>query len=88
MSGPALVLRGVGKRFGAVEALRGVDLDLAPGGALAVLGPNGAGKSTLLRIIAGLSRPTSGELTLPGEASPLAAVRRQRHASPDRNAGA
>jgi heme exporter protein A len=81
LSGPALVLRGVGKRFGAVEALRGVDLDLAPGGALAVLGPNGAGKSTLLRIIAGLSRPTAGEVTLSGEASRRAAVGYLGHAS-------
>jgi heme exporter protein A len=81
LSGPALVLRGVGKRFGAVEALRGVDLDLAPGGALAVLGPNGAGKSTLLRIIAGLSRPTAGEVTLSGAANRRAAVGYLGHAS-------
>jgi heme exporter protein A len=81
LSGPALRLRGVGKRFGAIEALRDVDLDLAPGGALAVLGPNGAGKSTLLRIIAGLSRPTAGHVTLAGEPNRRAAVGYLGHAS-------
>ncbi|CAN5686128.1 sn-glycerol-3-phosphate ABC transporter ATP-binding protein UgpC [soil metagenome] len=57
MSG--LRLRGVGKDFGAVAALRGLDLDIADGELLAVLGPSGSGKSTLLRVIAGLD-PVSG----------------------------
>ena len=64
MSGAAVRIRGLEKRFGAVVALRGIDLDIEPGSALAVLGPNGAGKSTLLRILAGLAQPTSGHLTL------------------------
>ena len=50
-----LLARGLHKRFGPIAALRGVDLELAPGECLAVLGPNGAGKSTLLRILAGLA---------------------------------
>jgi heme exporter protein A len=54
--------RGLEKRFGAVAALRGVDLDLEVGRCLAVLGPNGSGKSTLLRLLAGLARPSAGEL--------------------------
>jgi len=58
--------RGLEKRFGAVSALAGVDLELAPARCLAVLGPNGAGKSTLLRLLAGLMRPTSGELEVAG----------------------
>jgi heme exporter protein A len=56
--------RSVVKRFGPVTALRGVDLDVSSGQALAVLGPNGAGKSTLLRILAGLARATSGDVSL------------------------
>jgi heme exporter protein A len=74
--------RSLVKRFGPVTALggspgsspggqrSGVDLDLVAGEALAVLGPNGAGKSTLLRILAGLSRPTSGELRVERDGAP------------------
>lgn len=62
----ALSARGLEKRFGAVVALRGVDFDLESGRCLAVLGPNGAGKSTLLRLLAGLARPTAGELKIAG----------------------
>jgi heme exporter protein A len=62
----AVVARALEKRFGAVAALRGVDLELPEGGCLAVLGPNGAGKSTLLRIVAGLARPTAGEISIAG----------------------
>ncbi len=56
--------RSVEKRFGPVAALRGVDLDVEGGQAVAVLGPNGAGKSTLLRILAGLARPTAGSVSI------------------------
>jgi heme exporter protein A len=56
--------RSVEKRFGPVAALRGVDLDVEGGRAVAVLGPNGAGKSTLLRILAGLARPTAGSVSI------------------------
>ncbi|MER6362384.1 ABC transporter ATP-binding protein [Kitasatospora sp. NPDC001527] len=56
----------VGKRYGRGPwILREVDLSLAPGDVLAVLGANGSGKSTLLRILAGLTRPTTGRLTGP-----------------------
>jgi heme exporter protein A len=58
--------RELGKRFGPVEALGGLDISLEPGRCLALLGPNGAGKSTLLRLVAGLARPTIGSLTLDG----------------------
>ena len=66
------------KTFGLKPVLRGVDFHVAPGEFVALLGPNGAGKTTFLRILASLSRPTMGEVSiggyrLPGQAS---AVRR------------
>ncbi len=54
--------RGLGRRYGRKEVLRGIDLDLSVGGFLLVTGPNGSGKTTLLRLIVGLALPTSGEL--------------------------
>jgi heme exporter protein A len=63
----AIAARGLEKRFGRAVALYGIDFEIPVGASLAVLGPNGAGKSTLLRLIAGLSRPTAGALTIAGE---------------------
>jgi heme exporter protein A len=61
--GPLLLeVRGLQRSFGRVRILRGVDLSLRPGEALAVVGPNGAGKTTLLRLLAGLMKPSSGEI--------------------------
>jgi ABC-2 type transport system ATP-binding protein len=57
---------GVAKSFGAVEALRGVDLAVPAGSITALLGPNGAGKTTLVRIIATLTRPDRGQVTVLG----------------------
>jgi len=62
-----LSISGVGKRFGGVAAVDGVDLDVAPGEAVGIIGPNGAGKSTLLKLIAGIHRPDKGEIRLSGE---------------------
>lgn len=62
-----LALRGISKRFGAVEALRAVDFDLAPGEIHALLGENGAGKSTLMKIAFGLVAPDAGSVILDGE---------------------
>ena len=64
---PAVSAQGIEKRFGAVRALRGVDLEVPAGQTIAVIGPNGAGKSTLLRIVAGLMRPTAGQLEIAGK---------------------
>src|SRR5271169_3527910 len=71
-------LHGVTKRYGAIEALRGIDLTVERGELLALLGPNGAGKTTAVRILLGLTAPTSGEATLFGyhPASHQAKVRR------------
>ena len=58
-----IAIRGVSRTFpGGVEAIRNLDLDIAAGEFVAILGPSGCGKSTLLRIIAGLDRPTAGEI--------------------------
>ena len=64
---PVVTLRGVSKRFGALAALDGVDLDVLPGEIFALLGPNGAGKTTLISIVAGLLRATAGEVRVLGK---------------------
>jgi branched-chain amino acid transport system ATP-binding protein len=63
---PILRLRGVGRRFGGLHAVRDVTFDVAPGERHAVLGPNGAGKTTLFNVIAGDMPPTSGTIELFG----------------------
>jgi branched-chain amino acid transport system ATP-binding protein len=65
-AGPILRLRGVGRRFGGVQAVRDVDLDVAHGERRAILGPNGAGKTTLFNLIAGDFAPTSGTIDVMG----------------------
>ncbi len=67
MSGSApAVISGLGVRRGRVEALRRVDLTVAPGETLALMGRNGAGKSTLLTTLAGMHEPTSGTVRVGG----------------------
>ncbi len=61
MSSVLLQGAGVEKRFGRVQALRGIDFEIKAGESVSILGANGAGKSTLLRILAGLSRPSRGK---------------------------
>ncbi|MGH6905755.1 MAG: ATP-binding cassette domain-containing protein [Geminicoccaceae bacterium] len=63
-----LELRSIAKHFGAIEALKGVDLDLEPGEVLGLMGDNGAGKSTLVKVIAGNFPPSEGEIRLGGRA--------------------
>ncbi len=65
---PAVVLNGIAKHFGRFAALRGVTAEFAPGRLYAILGDNGAGKSTLLRVIAGLTAPSHGTLSVLGSA--------------------
>ena len=62
----ALAVRSLRKRYGAVEALRGVDLQVGEGQLVGLLGPNGAGKSTLVKILVGLVRATDGKAEVSG----------------------
>ncbi|MBD9627046.1 sugar ABC transporter ATP-binding protein [Ensifer sp. ENS06] len=66
MTAPFLVAKGIVKRFGALTALCGVDLEIRPGEVLALLGDNGAGKSTFIKILAGAHPQSNGELLVDG----------------------
>ena len=74
-----IVVRDLVKAFGLRSVLRGISFSVGRGQVVALLGPNGSGKTTLLRILAGLSRPTAGSLTIGGWSLPkeLAQVRAQ-----------
>lgn len=66
MSQPAIKINGIHKHFGALHALKGIDLTIEQGEFFALLGPNGAGKSTLINILAGLITPSSGDISVMG----------------------
>ena len=77
---PVVRALGISKTYGAVKALRGIDLEVRAGTVHALLGANGAGKSTLVRIMAGAEHPDAGELIVDGQQlgnglTPLAARR-------------
>src|SRR3954470_24354519 len=63
-----LVISGLTKRFGDLEALRSLDLEIQRGEFISVVGPSGCGKTKFLRILAGLEPATSGEVLLDGRA--------------------
>jgi simple sugar transport system ATP-binding protein len=63
---PVLELNGIGKEFGAIRALHGVDMQIFPGEVVGLMGDNGAGKSTLVKIIAGNFPPSHGEIRFGG----------------------
>jgi polar amino acid transport system ATP-binding protein len=67
MSGPMVKAEGVHKRFGRLEVLKGIDLEVQPGEVMCLLGPSGSGKSTLLRCINHLEKINSGRLSVDGE---------------------
>jgi len=60
---PLLSIRGVGKRFGGLTALDGVDIEVPAGMIYGLIGPNGSGKTTLARVLASLLRPSRGQVT-------------------------
>ncbi|MDB5416260.1 MAG: polar amino acid uptake family transporter ATP-binding protein [Rubritepida sp.] len=66
MDTPLVSIQAVHKRFGDLEVLRGVSLDVARGEVICIIGPSGSGKSTLLRCVNALVRPESGRITVAG----------------------
>ena len=76
---PAIQIQQVHKRFGAVQALAGIDLEVMPGEFFGLLGPNGAGKTTLINILAGLARADSGSVRVMGH-DVIAGYRESRRA--------
>lgn len=62
-----LSVRNLGRRFGGLDALKGISFDVNEGQTVSVIGPNGAGKTTLFNLIAGADRPDQGEVTLAGQ---------------------
>lgn len=67
MDGPLLQLRGIGKNFGPVQALSGIDLEIPAGQVTALVGDNGAGKSTLIKTISGIWEPSQGHIIWQGQ---------------------
>jgi ABC-2 type transport system ATP-binding protein len=65
-AGPAVVVRGLRKSFGAKEAVAGIDLEIAAGSLAGLVGPNGAGKTTSLTMMTGLLRPDAGQILING----------------------
>ena len=63
---PILRLRGISKQFGAVQALKDIELEVFPGEVVALVGDNGAGKSTLVKVLAGVHQPTEGSIEFMG----------------------
>jgi len=73
----ALTVRNLQKRYGSVDALKGVDLEVGEGELVGLLGPNGAGKSTLVKIAVGLVHPSRGEARIAGAPAGSRAARRE-----------
>ena len=67
MTAPMLEARGLGRAFGALQAVDGISLAVEPGELRAVIGPNGAGKTTLFHLISGLLAPTAGRVLFRGD---------------------
>lgn len=70
VDGPRLRVRGLGVRFGGLQALADVDLEVADGEVVGLIGPNGAGKTTLFNAVCALVRPQTGSIELAGAPAP------------------
>lgn len=70
----AIQVEGIAKRFGAVRALRNINLHVRPGEILGLVGDNGAGKSTLIKILTGFTQPDEGVITVNGKVERLSSV--------------
>lgn len=77
---PRVEVRGIAKSYGAITALRSVNLAVYPGEVLGVLGDNGAGKSTLMKVLAGSEQPDGGEILVDGRPTHFATPRESRAA--------
>jgi ABC-2 type transport system ATP-binding protein len=80
----AIRVRGLRKRFGSVEAVRGIDLVVPRGSLFGLIGQNGAGKTTLIKMMLGVVRPTSGEISVLGGSPDNIAIRNQIGYLPER----
>ncbi|WP_208604717.1 ATP-binding cassette domain-containing protein [Mesorhizobium qingshengii] len=78
MAQPLVELRNVSKRFGNIEALTGVSLQVHPGQVTCLLGDNGAGKSTLIKILSGYHQASGGEILLDGVVARITSPREAR----------
>lgn len=78
MAAPVIETHSLGKTYGVTPILREIEFHLLPAAAAFIIGPNGSGKSTLLRIVAGLSRPTSGYALVFGDDTRRLAARYRR----------
>ena len=79
MSPHLVEMRGIEKRFGAVQALQGVDLTLEPGEVLGLVGDNSAGKSTLMKVLSGALQPDAGDILFRGLPVRFASPAEARH---------
>src|SRR6201992_570647 len=68
--GPALIVQGLARRYGAVKAVDGISFEVNAGEVFGLLGPNGAGKTTTLECILGLVQPDAGRIEIEGDADP------------------
>src|SRR3984957_20605757 len=65
-AGPAITVNGLDKRYGEIEAVRGIEFEVATGEVFGFLGPNGAGKTTTINMLCTLAKPTSGKASVAG----------------------